>query len=170
MTELVSDLQREPRATRRGPWIRRAIMAVFAIVAILALANVFGQQPTVTAAGGTGAELALSAPRVVRGGLMFQARIDVRARLDIDNPRLVLGQGWLEGLQVNSIQPAPVSEAGRDGRVVLTYDELAAGERLRIWIQFAVDPTYSGRHDFSVELDDETTPLATVTRTITLLP
>src|SRR4051794_6753103 len=163
-------LPAEPRRQTTGLWVRRAVIALFCVIAALALADRFGQQATSASASGPDATLALSAPEVVRGGLFFQSRLDVRARRDVAFPRIVLDHGWLEGMQVNSIEPAPASEASRDGRVVLTYDKLAAGDVLRIWFQFEVDPTSMGHRPYGVELDDASTRLARIDRPITVLP
>jgi hypothetical protein len=73
----------------------------------------------------------LRAPALEEGHtLFFQSRLDIRAA-PIDHPRIVLAPGWVEGMQVNSIEPAPVGEASRGGRVVLSYDALEAGELRR---------------------------------------
>ena len=42
----------------------------------------------------------------------------------------MLDDGWLEGMQISSIEPQPTSESSRDGRVVLSYGRLRAGQRL----------------------------------------
>jgi uncharacterized membrane protein YcaP (DUF421 family) len=67
-----------------------------------------------------------------------------RALRAIDHPRLVLDQGWLEGMQFSSAEPAPVTLEGEpvllvaDGSVMernlrrrrMTCDELRAEARL----------------------------------------
>jgi hypothetical protein len=63
-----------------------------------------------------------------------------------------------------------MQESSRDGLVVLSYDRLAAGDRMTVWAQFQVNPTQPGRRDFSVELDDAETPVARVSRKITVMP
>jgi len=172
MTELFRKVAEEPesRALTRGLWARRATMVVFGVVVILALAGVFGQPGTTTKAAGPQATMALGAPSTVRGGLFFQARIDLRALRAIEHPRLVLGRGWVEGFQVNSIEPSAMSESSRDGLVVLSYDKLAAGDHMTIWAQFQVNPTQPGRRDFSVELDDAEQRVARVSHKITVMP
>jgi hypothetical protein len=47
-------------------------------------------------ATGSAATLRLSAPNVVRGGLFFQSRVEVRALRAIEHPRLVLAGRVLE--------------------------------------------------------------------------
>jgi hypothetical protein len=172
MTELFEKVAQRPesRSLTGGLWARRATMTAFGAVAALALAGVFGQEGTTTTAQGPQARMSLGAPRTVRGGVFFQARVELRALRAIEHPRLVLGRGWVEGLQVNSIEPAPASESSRDGRLVLSYDGLAAGDRMTVWFQFEVNPTQPGRRDLTIELDDAEQALARVSRELTVMP
>src|SRR3954449_12006003 len=94
-----------------GLWARRAVLTIAAILPIVALANVIGQQPSDSTASGAAASVQLSAPRTVRGGLMFQSRLQVDARRTIDHLRLVLDDGWMEGMQISSIEPAATAES-----------------------------------------------------------
>ena len=171
-SDVLHDLRRdtEPFGVRVGPWIRRAVLAALSVLILLALFNVFGQVTETSTATGPAATLTLNAPATLRGGLLFQARIDVVATRDLAQPRIVFGPDALDGLQVNTIEPSPVSESSRDGRPVLTYDTVKAGEHLRVWMEFQVDPTSVGTQDFSVELDDEHTAVAVVHRTLRVWP
>jgi hypothetical protein len=170
MTELFSDLSADERDWTRGLVARRVVLTGFAVFALLALWGLFGQRESDSLATGSAATLRLSAPEAIRGGLFFQSRIEIRATDAIEHPRLVLEEGWLEGMQVNSIEPSPDSESSRDGRLVLSYGKLEPGDRLRIWLQFEVDPTNVGRRSYDLELDDATLPLARIDRSITALP
>jgi hypothetical protein len=172
MTELFTNVADEPesRALHGGLWVRRAAMAAFAVIALLALAGVFGQGGSTTRAAGPQATMSLGAPKTVRGGLFFQARVEVRALRDVEHPRFVLARGWTEGLQVNSIEPSAATESSRDGKLVLSYDKLSAGDRMTIWFQFQVDPTAPGRRDLSIELDDAEQPIARIPRKLTVMP
>jgi hypothetical protein len=114
--------------------------------------------------------MVVSAPSTVRGGLFFQTTIEITAEAPVEHPRLVLDEGWLEGMQVNSIEPAADSESSRDGRLVLSYGALERGDRLKVWMQFQVDPTQAGRRSRGVELDDGTQRLARVDRELMVLP
>ena len=152
------------------PWVRRAILAVFLAVAVLALANVLGQRSGDTTASASGARINLNVPTTVRGGLLFQARIDVFANTAIDHPRLVLDRGWAEGMQLNTIEPAPVGQTSRDGRLVFSYDALKAGDHMTVWVQFQADPTYTGRRALGLELDDAETPVVRLNHTLHVLP
>jgi hypothetical protein len=153
-----------------GLWTRRAFMALLTLVVLAALADRFGQRRTQATGIGPAASLHLTAPHTVRGGLFFESRVEVVATQDISNPRLVLDRGWFDGMQANSIEPQPTNESSRDGRVVLSYDQVSAGEILRVWLQFEVNPTNVGQHPYGIELDDGTAPVARIDRTITAMP
>jgi hypothetical protein len=172
VTTLFTDVAaaEDSRGTTAGLWTRRAVMTVFALVAVLGLLDVFGQGTTQSTALAPAAVLRVNAPSAVRGGLFFQSRVEIRARRAVEHPRLVLDEGWVEGMQVNSIEPAPVSEASRDGRVVLSYDRVDAGDRLVVWMQFEVDPTSVGHRSYGLELDDAETRVAAVHRWMTVFP
>ena len=146
---------------------------IVCVVAFLgaALAGTFGQPGRSLAAEGPAARLTMETASAVRGGLFFQARIEVRARRDIEYPRLVLDEGWLDGLQINTIEPAPESESSRDGRLVLSYPGMATGDRLLVSIHLQTEPTRVGiTTDFGVALDDETTPLASIDHRLRRMP
>jgi hypothetical protein len=170
MPDTFATLDREPSAITVGLWVRRGILTVLGLIALLALLNRFGQRPATSVAQVPAATMRLSAPARIRGGLFFQSRVEISAAQPIDHPRLVLDEGWLEGMQVNSIEPAPVGEATRDGRVVLSYDALKPGDLLRVWFQFEVNPTNVGRRSYAIELDDAEQRVARIDPTITVLP
>ena len=166
MPELFSRFPEQDRGQRVGVAARRSVLTLFAAFSVLALAGTFGQRTVTSQAS----ELTVHAPETVRGGLFWQARIDVRATRPIQHPRLVFADGWLEGMQVNSIEPAAQSESSRDGRLVLSYGSLQPGDELRIWMQFEVDPTNVGKRSMALELDDAETPIARIDRDIRVLP
>jgi hypothetical protein len=168
--ELFSDLGRETRGELVGLWVRRCVMTLCVVIVVAALLDVFGQRSTTSVAAGPAVTLRLDAPDTVRGGLFFQAKLDVQVHRTIQFPRFVFDRGWLAGLQVNSIEPAAQSESSRDGRLVLSYDQLSPGDRVVLYFQFQVNPTHVGREPFGVELDERTTRLARIDRHLTSLP
>lgn len=161
---------RDLQGRERQPWFRRAALIAFALIVILGVADVFGQRTVTRSVAAPQAQLTLDAPKAVRGGLLWRARITVRAQEVIRFPRLILGPGYADGMQINTIEPAPAGEAGRGARLVFSYDELSAGDVLVVYLQFQVDPTTTGRQDAAVALDDATTPVARVAHTITVFP
>jgi hypothetical protein len=159
-----------PRGVVIGLRTRWALLTAFGVVAALAAIGFFGQRLTESTATGQAAKLRLSAPSVVRGGLFFQSKVEIRALRAIEHPRLVLDRGWVEQMQLNSTEPQAMSEAGRDGRVVLSYESLDQGDLLVVWTQFQVNPTNVGHRSYAVELDDGDEPIARVNPSITVLP
>ena len=156
---------------RVGTLFRSVSIGVLVAILVTALTGLFGQPGRTRAAEAPAARLTMETASVVRGGLFFQARIEVVARQEIEYPRLVLDEGWLDGLQINTIEPAPESEASRDGRLVLSYSAMKPGDRLLVSIHLQTEPTRVGiTTDNGVELDDGSTPLATIDHRIRRMP
>jgi hypothetical protein len=152
------------------PWLRRALLGLVAVPVVLAAVGAFGQRTDATTVGGGGARMRLEAPGVLRGGLMWRSRIVIRASRTIKDPRVLLGSGFAKGMQLNTIEPSPTSEAGRGPRIVLSYPTLDAGDELVVYLQLQVNPTTIGDQDTSVELDDATEPVVRIGHTTTVLP
>jgi hypothetical protein len=164
------DLGRHRDVSRRELGARRFVLVVIAGIAVAALFGVFGQRPVESGATAAAADLDVSAPDRLRGGLFYQGRLTVSAHSDLANATLVLAEGWVEGTSVNTIVPAPTEEASRDGALALSFGPLAADESLVVHLQLQVNPTNVGRRDASVSLYDGETLLATDDRTLTVFP
>jgi len=82
----------------------------------------------------------------------------------------VLDSGWTEQMQINTIEPSPVGESSRDGKLALELGHIPAGQKHVLWMQFQVNPTNVGRRSQDVALYDDTTLLAQVDRTVTIFP
>ena len=150
--------------------VRWATVAVLGSVLLLAMLNAFGQQPDDDRAESDVASLEVYAPTRLRGGLFFQGRFTVAAKRDIESATLVLDPGWMESMHINTIEPAPVGEASRDGRLALDYGRVPAGEKLVAYLQFQVNPTNIGRRSQDVELTDGERHLLSIERTVTVFP
>jgi hypothetical protein len=168
--ELFAELPVTARVPRLRVVGRLALLALLAAFVVIALLDLLGQQPQRTSVAAPAARLTVSAPRVVRGGLLTQVRVQVHARRAIANPELVLDRGWFEGMQVNGIEPQPSQQSGYGNKVVLAYDRMNAGDTLTVWLALQVDPTFPGRRPASVRLQDGTSTLAVVDRSLTVLP
>jgi hypothetical protein len=151
-------------------FLRRVFFGLVLIVILLALFNFFGQRPTNTLAASSTADLHVFAPIRLRGGLLYEGRITVDAKQDIAKANLVLDSGWTEQMQINTIEPAAIGEASRDGKLSLDYGHIPAGQKLVVWLQFQVNPTNVGRRSQDVALYDDTKLLATANRTVTIFP
>src|SRR4051812_10572985 len=158
-------------ARRRGDvWGRRSLLVLIGLVPLLALFNLFGQRPHESVAASPPASLELYAPGRVRGGLLWEARFTVTADRELKDAVLELDKGWLEGMSINTIEPAPVSEGSHDGKLVLELGHVPRGQRYILFMQFQVNPTNVGRRQQDVRLYDGSRLLATIHRRITVFP
>lgn len=168
--------ERDLRGRHRQVWFRRGALAVMGAVVIAALGGVIGQDPRERVAGGDAAELRVRAATTLRGGLLAPVRIEIRARRRITAPQLVLGPGFIEGMQLNSLEPAPTAETSRRGDgderagLALTYPTLEAGDELTVYLQLQVNPTTIGRLDMGVGLEGADVAPVRSPATLTVLP
>jgi hypothetical protein len=158
------------RTGRREVVIRRVLLTLLCLVLVAGLLNVFGQRPATTQAGTAAASLKVYSPKRVRGGIYFEARFTIDAHDDIKNATLVLNPGWLEGMTINTIEPSPVAEASRDGKLVLTVGHVRAGTSYILFMQIQVNPTNLGHRSQDVALYDGDTLLTSIERTVTVFP
>lgn len=174
-SKLPDGIIRERSCDRRHPdgatWVRRAILVIPALLVVLGLANVFGQRPTATEASAPAADLRVQAPADLRGGLMFQVRVQVLAHRRISHPVLIFSHAWFESMTENSVNPQPSAGSSVGDRPAFEFSPVAAGHRATYWFQFQVNPTTVGwRRDETVTLADGHATLATVHRTLTIYP
>jgi hypothetical protein len=165
-----TDAYRDLVGRDREPLIRRILLVLLALIPLLALLDLFGQHDTHSAALAPAASLTFSGPSHVRGGLLYQDKINVVAHGKISQPKLVLGPGFLDGLTVNTIEPSASQELSRNGSLVLEYDAIPAGQRLTVWLQYQVNPTTVGSRTQRLELDDGVRPIARISRNLTSFP
>jgi hypothetical protein len=155
---------------RNEIWVRRVLFALLCVVPVLALLNLFGQRPAGSEAAVAAARLQVYAPSRVRGGLLFEARFQVTAEQDIKKAILVLDPGWLEGMTVNTIEPAPTNEASANGSLSLELGHIPRGQSYLLFIQFQVNPTNVGHRHQVVQLYDGSRKLLELHRTMTVFP
>jgi hypothetical protein len=168
---IVLKRHRDLDGLRETLWPRRLILGAVVLFAILGLLNVFGQRPVNASANGTEASLRLNAPDHLRGGLLFSARFHVTAHRDVKDAVLVLDQGWAEGMAINTIEPSPVGEASRDGKISLDLGHIRSGRSYVLYMQFQANATnVAWRRPAGVTLLDGSTRLLHIDRTVTIYP
>ena len=167
---IVLKRDRDLQGRDTGLWARRALMGLIAVVPVLALVNLFGQQPATSKASASKATLSINAPTRLRGGLLYQARFNITAHEEIKDARLVLGTGWLEGMTLNTIEPSPIGEASQNGKLALDLGHVPADQSYVLFMQFQVNPTNVGHRSRSVELYDGQTRLASLHQKVTVYP
>jgi hypothetical protein len=155
---------------RREVPIRRALIVLVSLFLLAGLLNVFGQRPDTVHAASPAASLKLYAPSRVRLGLYYEARFTIDAHSELQNAMLVLDPGWAEGMTINTIEPSPIGEGSRDGKLVLTLGHVPAGRAYILFMQLQVNPTNVGRRSQDVALYDGATLLTKIDRTITIFP
>jgi len=151
---LTLDHHRDLQGRERRPIVRGALLGLLCAVLLLGLLNVFGQVESVSEAEGSAARFEVSAPTKLRGGLFFEARYRVEAVAEIADATIVLDRGWLEDITLNTVEPAPVGEASRDGRIALQLGRIPAGNEHVLYLHFQVNPTALGFRSQDVELYD----------------
>jgi hypothetical protein len=151
-------------------WVRRGLFGLVCVVPLLALFNVFGQRPDTSTGTAAAAQLSVSAPSHVRGGLLYQARFTITARKKLDQAELVLARGWIDDLTINTLEPSPTSETSQDGQLALDLGLIDAGQTYVLFVDYQVNPTNVGRHDQAVTLYDGNRALVTLHRTLTVFP
>ncbi len=162
---------RDLQGRSRQPWSRRVLICLLAAVPTLGLAGIFGQQPVTSVAAGPVARLQVEAADALRGGLLGQQLFRVTAYSALKHATLVLDRGWMDGMQMNTIVPYPLSQTDRPGdRLAMDFGHVPAGRSLVVRIQFQVNPTTLGSRPQGVELDDGTRPIVSVHRTLTVFP
>jgi hypothetical protein len=154
----------------RSPLVRRVLLVILTAILLLGLLNVFGQVVSVDVAETPVARFEVSAPSKIRGGLFFQARYEVEAIDEIENATIVLDPGWLEDITLNTVEPAPVSEASRDGKIALELGRIPAGDKHVLFLHFQVNPTAVGIRSQDVELYDGDRLLASFDREAIVWP
>jgi len=157
---LVLKRDRDFEGRRNDIWVRRGLMLLIVAIPIVALFNVFGQRPATHTLVSPTASMKIYAPTHLRGGLLYQARFHITAKAEIKDAYLVLGPGWAEGMQINTIEPSPANETSDNGRLSFELGRIPAGQSHILFMQFQVNPTNVafGRRQ-SVELDDGKTRL-----------
>ena len=167
---LVLERHRDLSGRKQYAWLRRGLLGLLTAFLLLGLLNVFGQRPGTSRASASAATLTLRGPSRIRGGLLFTERFRIQAVQELKAATLVLDPGWVEEMSINTIEPSPLGQGSRDGKLVLTLGHIPAGHTYVLWMQFQVNPTNVGRHSQDVELDDGPTRITTLHRTMTVFP
>jgi hypothetical protein len=162
---------RDLGGVRETLWPRRLVLLAIVVAAVVALFNVFGQRPVTVSAEAAEASLSVNAPDHLRGGLLFSARFHVTAKGDVKDAVLVLDEGWAEGMAINTIEPSPVGEASRDGKLSFDLGHIPAGQSYILYMQFQANATNVAWHrSAGVTLFDGHTRLVRIDRKVTIYP
>ena len=151
---LTLEHHRDLQGRERRPIVREVLLGAVCAVLVLALFNLFGQVESVSTAESAGARFEVSAPTKLRGGLFFEARYKIEAIEEIADATIVLDPGWLEDITLNTVEPAPIGEASRDGKIALQLGRVPAGDQHLLYLHYQVNPTAVGFRSQDVDLYD----------------
>jgi hypothetical protein len=168
--QLTLERHRDLVGRERRPVLRWVLLGLLGLFALAGLANAFGQRPETQVVEAPVAKLEVYSPTRLRGGVYYESRFHIDAHEDIEHATLVLDPGWIEGMTLNSLVPAPVGEASRDGRIAFDLGHIPEGGTHLFFLQFQVNPTNIGRRSADVDLTDGERLLAHVDRTVTIWP
>jgi hypothetical protein len=161
----------DDRSAPRRIWLRRAGCLLLAAVPVLALFNVVGQRAGNSTVSSPAAAVVVRAPAATRGGLMYQAKFTIVARRTLKSVSLVLGNGWLDGMTMNTDEPSASSETtGPHGGLTLSLGTLNAGQTYVQYFEFQVNPTSVGTRSQPVMLRSAGTTLLSLTHRMTVFP
>jgi hypothetical protein len=155
---------------QRLAWQRRTGLAVFSIIPLLALLNVFGQRPETSSASASHASLHVYAPSRARSGNVYAARFTIDAPRELKDATLILDPGWAEAYTVNGMTPQPISQGSTNGKLVFVLGHIPQGHHYTMFLSLQVNPTNVGHRNQRVWLYNGTTQLLVVKRTITIFP
>ena len=167
---LTLEHHRDLAGREQRPVVRWLLLGALALVLVLGLLNSFGQVVSESVGETEAVRFEVSAPSKIRGGLFFQARYRVEAIEEIENATIVLDPGWLEDITLNTLEPAPVGESSRDGRIALELGRIPAGDKHVLYLHFQVNPTAVGLRSQDVELYDGERLLVSFDRTAIVWP
>jgi hypothetical protein len=115
-------------------------------------------------------------PLYRRGLLCLIAVFPVLALLNVfgQHPTVTTAHAAAADLKVTaparSVAPNPTDQTSSNGRVAFTYNKLAAGHTLVVWLYFQVNPTNVGKRSEDVALNDGSSPITSVHRSLTIFP
>lgn len=148
-----------------GQALRHVFLFLLVVFIAAALLNAFGAHPSTSEAGAAAATLKVTAPERVRGGLLYQARIEIHALEPIGAPTLVLDKGWIEEITINTLEPEPAETTTDARHLKIRYPPLQPGRVLDVYIALQANPNNVGTHDQGVALYDADEEIASIDRT-----
>ncbi|MGN6254804.1 MAG: hypothetical protein ACTHO8_07465 [Solirubrobacterales bacterium] len=156
---------RDFEGKRAGQWLRHLYLVILLAFVVAALLNTFGADAITSEASGEAATLKVTAPERIRGGLLYQARIEIHALQPIGAPTLVFDRGWIEETTLNTLEPEPAATTTDQGHLKARFPPLKPGRILTVYVNFQANPNDVGTHEQGVALYDAGEEIASVDRT-----
>lgn len=152
------------------PWTRRIILLLMLALVVLGLTGMLGQVERTETASSSAALVKVRRPEALRGGLNWPADVRIEAHRRITAPVVVLSEGFIRGMQLNSIEPSPTSERSRGTGLAFSFPTLEPGQSLDLHLQLQVNPTTVGKQDLGVRVESPDMDPLVLPKTVTVLP
>lgn len=151
-------------------WVRRvSLLAVLAFL-VLGLLNAFGQHAAVSSVTANGVTLTVDSPTALRGGLIFTTMVTVVPQAQIKDMHIVVSPDWLRGMTLNGVAPQASNDSSSAQGLDLDYQQLPAGQAFALWISWQVNPTNAGSRAEDITVNDGSTKLVTLHRSVFIFP
>ena len=109
------------------------------------LAGMFGGQPSpVKQVAGQAVTLKVTAPDLLRNGLIFETTIEVRARQPVNDLVIAVSDTLWRDMTINSMIPAASEESYENGFRRFSFGELKPGDVFRFKIDGQINPPLTG--------------------------
>jgi hypothetical protein len=156
---------RDFEGKQAGQWLRHGFLLLLTVVVGAGLLNVFGARPETKEASAAAATLKVTAPERLRGGLLYQARLEIHANQAIGAPTLVFDKGWIEETTINTLEPEPAETTTDARHLKVRFAPLQPGRDLTVFVSLQANPNNVGTHNADVALYDAGEEIASIDRT-----
>lgn len=148
-----------------------AAFLVFGTAVGIGLGGLVGGHPSpVRQVQSPATTLTAQAPTVIRNGELLEMQFKVTARQPLSNVILAIDVGYLRGVTVNTMMPAPDEERVRDGAYHLSFGPLDAGKALHFKIDGQINPSLVGSTHGSISVLDGDRRLAVLPMHLRVMP
>lgn len=140
-------------------------------VLLLAMLGLFGgTRSQWLKASGPAAELLVHTPRTLRNGMLFETRIVVDARQNMDDAIIAISEPLWRDVTINTTVPAAEKEEYRDGSMRFHMGRLSAGEKIEFKIDGQINPSAFAGSKGEIMLLDGQKKIAQIPLTLKVLP
>lgn len=152
----------------RTSWLRVLLIAVLLVAG---LAGWLGGGRTADRRADTAAaEMIVHVPSPIRNGMIFEWRIQVRARARIDDAVVAIPDQLWRDMTINSLVPAASEETHKGGEFRFHFGPLEPGETLLFKVDGQLNPPHFLRETGAIRLLDDERELARVPVELKVVP
>lgn len=116
------------------------------------------------------ADFLVRMPHVMRNGVFFEIRTQIRARRDMSDAVIAVDPALWRDMTINTMFPEPAEQEYRNGTVRLSYGPLRAGERIEAKFDGQINPVLLGGTKGAMALFDGDRSIAELPLDIRVFP